>query len=410
MRPWERRLRDLSRLLQNSGQAYFSPDLFRQNTNQFLQTSRTVTFIIQKNKAEIPEFEAWYRAHVLTPWLSDPIMSWAKDARNVIEKEGDLEMKSTLRVSVLFSYISAEDMVMEVPRLALLQSSADQLAAFARKELPPGILDAAVLKIQRRWVANTLPDHELIYALTYAYAQMHRVCRALALHLGSRLDDTVPHPTSLDPASNDVAAVRYRKFSKDGIGRHSTVTLKRNEGFKPPPGLLELKDEFSAKPKPSSLAEVVKWHARMAELTFSQYKNHVPMLALYDDKWRQIDALTTVFADQSDKYIFWRNVADRAFYQGAFAMVWTSESWVRDHRDRSDRPIRELPIIGEQLHVIGMDASDAIEAALWKIDRTGGERSPVLNRLIGEEATRELGEIFFARPVIAAMKLARSSK
>jgi len=146
MRPWERRLRDLAQLLRNCGETYFSPDLFRQNTNQFLQTSRTVTFIIQKNKADIPDFDVWYKANVLQPWASDPVMSWAKDARNVIEKEGDLEMQSTLRATVLYSYISDEDMVIEVNRRELLQANIDRLLQAARQKLPPGIADAAVLK------------------------------------------------------------------------------------------------------------------------------------------------------------------------------------------------------------------------------------------------------------------------
>ena len=99
MRPWERRLRDLAQLLRNCGETYFSPDLFRQNTNQFLQTSRTVTFIIQKNKADTPGFEAWYKTNVLQPWSNDPVMSWAKDARNVIEKRvSEFLCKRKLRV------------------------------------------------------------------------------------------------------------------------------------------------------------------------------------------------------------------------------------------------------------------------------------------------------------------------
>jgi len=49
-KPWERRLKDLSHLLKCCIDTYFDPELFRLNLNQFLQTARTVTFIIQKNK------------------------------------------------------------------------------------------------------------------------------------------------------------------------------------------------------------------------------------------------------------------------------------------------------------------------------------------------------------------------
>lgn len=250
MQPWERRLRDLAQLLRNCGETYFSPDRFRQNTNQFLQTSRTVTFIIQKNKGSIPGFDNWYKANVLQPWAVDPIMSWAKDARNVVEKEGDLEMQSTLQVSVLFSYISDEDMLVEVTRTELLQASIEQLLKLARRVLPPGVADAAVLKIQRKWVANTLPDRELIYALTYAYAQLHRVCSALATHLNLAIDPSIPHPTSIDPSSNDVARVRFIKFSKPGVGRHVSMRVDLDPSFKPTPALLRLKEELALAGRP----------------------------------------------------------------------------------------------------------------------------------------------------------------
>ena len=128
-------------------------------------------------------------------------MFWAKEARNVVEKEGDLDMQSSLRATVLFSYESTEDMIIEVSRQELLQTNIDRLLQAARRKLPPGIADAAVLRVERRWVANSLPNHELIYALTYAYAQLHQVCCSLATHLNSALDSSVPHPTGLLPVS-----------------------------------------------------------------------------------------------------------------------------------------------------------------------------------------------------------------
>ena len=409
MRPWERRLRDLSQLLRNCGETYFSPDLFRQNTNQFLQTSRTVTFIIQKNKATIPDFDAWYKKEVLQAWTDDRVMTWAKDARNVVEKEGDLEMQSTLRASVLFSYLSDEDMVLETSRKELLKADIEQLLQAALRKLPPGIADAAVLKIQRFWVANSLPDCELIYPLTYAYSQLYRVCRDLAAHLASSLDASIPHPTEVDPSSTDVARVRFMKFSKPGMGKHSIVRMDANPRYKPPPALLRLKEELTAAPKPSSLAEVVAVQAKMAQFTFEHHGNHIPMLVLFDRDWKQIDFMSTAFADQADKFLFWRNVADRAFYLKAYAMIWTSEAWVRDLKEHNDRPIRALPIIGEQLHVVGADASGTTEVVAWNISRPNGQGAPVLTPVMPGDVQHQPGRMFFVEPVIAAMKMARAN-
>lgn len=410
MRPWERRLGDLAQLLRNCGTAYFSPDLFRQNTNQFLQTSRTVTFIIQKNKASISNFDTWYKANVVVPWVDDQVMSWAKDARNVIEKEGDLEMQSTMRASVLFSYISDEDLVLETTRKELLHADIDRLVQLALRELPSGIADAAVLKIQRLWVANSLPDYELIHALTYAYSQLHRVCSVLALHLGSSLDASVPHPTEMDPSSNDVGRVRFMKFGKPGIAKHSCVRIPADPTYMAPPAIVRLKEDLDSSLPPSSLAELVAARAKMAKVTFELHGSHVPMLTLYDKNWKQIDFMSTAFADQADKFLFWRNVADRAFYLKAHALVWTCESWVRDPRDHRDRPIRELPIIGEQLHVIGADASAATEVVMWNIDRSNELSTPVLIPVPSDNPGSRMGRIEFIKPVIAAMKMARANK
>jgi hypothetical protein len=409
MRPWERRLRDLAQLLRNCGEAYFSPDLFRLNTNQFLQTSRTVTFIIQKNKATIPDFDTWYKANVLQSWADDRVMCWAKDARNVIEKEGDLEMQSTLRATVLFSYVSDEDMLLETGRKDLLKADIEQLLQAALRKLPPGIADAAVLKIQRLWVANSLPDCELIYALTYAYSQLHRVCSDLATHLNSALDASIPHPTEVDPSSTDVARVRFMKFGKPGIGKHSTVRMDADPDYKPPPALLRIKEELAAAPKPTSLPEVVAVQAKMAQFTFEHHGNHMAMLVLYDKDWKQIDFMSTAFADQADKFLFWRNVADRAFYLKAYAMIWTSETWIRDLKEHNDRPIRALPIIGEQLHVVGADASGATEVVMWNISRPNGEGAPVLTPLMPTDMHGKPGRMFFIEPVIAAMKMVRAN-
>lgn len=410
MYPWERRLRDLAQLLRNCGDTYFFPDRFRQNTNQFLQTSRTVTFIIQKNKATIPDFDAWYKANVNQPWATDQVMTWAKDARNVIEKEGDLEMHSMLRAAVLYSYMSDEDMILDITRKELLQAGLDRLLHIARQKLPPGIADAAVLKIQRRWVANSLPNRELIYALTYAYSELYRVCNLLAAYLGLELDPSIPHPTSVDPSSKDVAHVRFIKLSKPGVGQHTNVHISADPSYKPPPALLLLKSELAKLPKPTSLSEVVKMHTKMAKAMFEHYGNHVPMLTLYDKDWSQIDCISTLFSDQAEKYLFWSNIADRAFYLKAYALVWTSETWLRDLKGHRSYPIRELPIVGEQLHVIGADAEDSQVAVAWNINRTNSTSHPLLDLVDSSDAKHLPGEMFFVKPVVAAMKMTHAHK
>ena len=183
MRPWERRLKDLARLLENCESTYFDPELFRMNTNQFLQTARTVTFIIQKNKASIPDFENWYQANVLDPWASDARMQWAKDSRNTIEKVGDLELHSSLSATLIIGYLEETDIHVDVGREELIGANIKRLIRFAEKKLPSGVSRDAVVKIERKWVANSLPEWELLTALAYVYGRAREVCQKLAKHL-----------------------------------------------------------------------------------------------------------------------------------------------------------------------------------------------------------------------------------
>lgn len=408
MFPWERRLRDLARLLYNCGDTYFSPDLFRQNTNQFLQTSRTVTFIIQKNKADIPAFDSWYKAQVLTGWAGDSVMTWAKDARNVIEKEGDLEMYSNLATSVLFSHVPSQDFIINTPRPFLIQADINKIAKLAKSKLPAGVLDAAVLQIERRWVANSLPNHELISALTYIYARLYNVCANLAIHLGGKLDTSIPHPTNLDPAANDVGQMRFIKLGKPNMGRLNTTRIEPDHNFRPPLALVELQRELKGMPSPKSLDEIMHQRCMLAENTFLLYGNHIHMLSLFDDDWKQIDYISTAFSDQADKFLFWRNAAKRAAYLKAAAFIWVGELWLRKQTDNDNLPIRKTPIIGEQLHLVGGTVDGELKTVQWNVVRS--VKSKIVSLEISSKDDSQLAETFFIQPILDAMRSVRTKE
>lgn len=405
MLAWERRLRDLSKLLENCGETYFSPDLFRQNTNQFLQTSRTVTFIIQKNKADIPKYEKWYSDNVLAPWKSDKLMTWAKDARNVIEKEGDLEMYSFLSTSVIFSHLPEQDLIIEAPKQFLVQADIDKIAKLAKSVLPPGVLDAAVLQIERRWVVNSLPEHELISALTYIYSNIFHLCFDLAKHLGGELDESIPHPTELDPASNDVAITRFIKLGKPNVSRFKSVRVQAEAKFEPPPELRDLAREFASLPKARSLDDLIMRNEQMAVLTFNRFGNHVPMLFLFNRDWKCVDFMSPNFADQSDKFLFWRNAAKRAAYLKATAFVFISETWIREIDERLQVPVRELKITGERLQLVAGSVDENTRITDWTITRIENPESVVLEKEISEE--HKNAKIYFVEPLLSSMKAAQ---
>jgi len=333
-------------------------------------------------------------------------MTWAKDSRNVIEKEGDLEMHSSLRMTLVFSYLASEDLVVPNTRAELVAANTKRLLRLANAKLPTGVADAAVLRIERRWVANSLPSQELVYALTYVYARLYEVCTSLARQLGTKLADAVPRPTELDPALNDVGRIRFVKFSKLGLSQVAHLPIEVDPEFSPPAALLALRDEFSRGQAPTTLPETVLRFAQIAKATFEHHDNHIPMLFLFNEQWQRIDFLSAQFEDQADKYIFWRNVAERAAYLRAFGLVWISESWIRDAMDHDLVAVRNLPIIGERLHVLGADLTGAQHVIAWNIRRSTPDAKPTLEAVPPDDEFETSGTVNFLQPILSAMRSA----
>ncbi len=201
MRKWERRLKDLSIALENCSKSYFEPELFRFNANHFLTTARTVSFLFQKDKASILNFEYWHKKNILEAWKNDEIMKWSVSSRNTIEKEGDLDIHSQIKASLIFSYIEEQDIKLVLNKTEHLNIGVKRLLRFARKNLPTGVSDAAVVKIDRSWIANTLPEQELLQAFRYIYARLYEACKSLATHLNSNLEMSIRDATSFDDIS-----------------------------------------------------------------------------------------------------------------------------------------------------------------------------------------------------------------
>jgi hypothetical protein len=386
MQSWERRLRDLGQLLKNCEATYFDPELFRMNTNQFLQTARTVTFLIQKQKSVIPDFANWYEANVLKAWVTDEVMSWAKDSRNKIEKEGDLDLQSSLNAVLIFSYIEKHDVALACGDQERLGGNVKRLVHLARQRLPPGVSHDAVIKLERRWVANTLLNWELLHALTYVYGRLYECCSKLARHLSLGLDKSVPHTTDFDDSSTDARKIRYIRLKDFALIHAESRTVGIRLDAPPPGPVADVLATLSPKTKPTTLSENVSLYARVAQATFQQHGHHVPMLFLFNEQFEPIDALSTEFEDQSSKFVFCRLIASRIAYLRAASIVWISEAWIRDAQHLYEKPMGHLPIVGETLIVLGYDKDGRSIRTTWVIRRHAEGDKPILEEASPEEA------------------------
>lgn len=404
MRRWERRLKDLALLLDHCEETYFDPELFRMNTNQFLQTARTVTFLIQKDKASIPGFDKWYQGHVLGPWASDPRMNWAKNSRNTIEKVGDLELYSSLSATLILGYLDEADFELDVGCEGLVAANIKRLIRFAEKSLPSGVSDGAFVRIERKWVANTLPDWELLTALTYVYSRAKEVCEALAAHLGLALNPEIPNSRDFSSTSSDARAIRYVPLRGREMESITTKSVPFDPNFEPPPKLVALFESRKGKSPPRSFDELMEYHIAMATTNFETYDNHVPMMFMYGDDWRPVDQLTTQFEERADKYIFWRAVGERVLHIKPRAIIWIAETWIRDSPKSPSQRIDSLPIVGEQLQLWGITNSKEVQGYGWDIIRDTETDRPTLGKPESVSATADSGLPNFFAPIVQAFE------
>ena len=379
-KPWERRLKDLGLLLENCASTYFDPNLFRMNTNQFLQTARTVTFIIQKNKSSIEDFEVWYKNNIVDVWSKDEVMKWARDSRNIIEKRGDLEINSQLDLSLVFSYLDEEDLHINVGTEELLEYGIKKLVRFSQKHLPTGISDATVLRVSRTWVTTGLSNWELLHALVYVYNQHYEVHIKLCNHLKSNPSLSLMEPSDASSIRESALNPQYLKLRDLTKYKAKRIRVKRDPNYRPPPELESKFKKLQANNKKiNSLDTALSHFLEFANVVFTHDKHHISMLHLFDENWKIIDQVSTMFADQAEKYIFWRTIGERVRSQNIHALVAVNEIWHRSMKGYPKKPMSKLSITGEGLMVAALDSSGHFKQGTWEINRDINQENPTLS-------------------------------
>src|SRR5687767_543247 len=76
-------------MLRHARDAYSDPTLFRSYLNACIQALRNSTWVLQKQKAQMREFDTWYGRWQET-MKDEPVLRWLVEARNRVVKEGDL--------------------------------------------------------------------------------------------------------------------------------------------------------------------------------------------------------------------------------------------------------------------------------------------------------------------------------
>jgi hypothetical protein len=331
-----RRLRQVNVHWQEALSTYFEPDRFRIAMQNCITTARSVTFILQSNKHLIPGFDEWY-----APWQSrfgvDPIMRWAVQARNKIEKQGDLETLSQMRAELIAAY--AGNPVTDWT--TGINWSTDQIRrSIPAKLLSQHVIDNGVLSVERRWVDSELPDTEVLDALAHVYGQLALLVVGLHDHLGVPIPKHQPDhgehllrnlredgrlPSMERPLEDRAIYIAVKDGSILGyrheFGRTNGDALKRVQRryrhFKPAKRLTDS----------STLMEVAKVYFDMARVIMARDGYHTNMFIPLKGA-RPIGLVVAPPQNRADKYMLMRDIARYVRRIGADGLLHISEAWI----------------------------------------------------------------------------------
>jgi hypothetical protein len=386
---------------------YEDPIGFRTNLNACIQALRSVTFVIQKQKSIIPDFESWY-----SEWQkklkADPILRWIVQARNIIVKEGDLETKSIARASVLTSYNDPPYKELSVSPLMSTLEIASQLA---EDELPEFLRQDGILKVERLWIADSLPEYELLEALAHAYGVLSILTNDA--HLQAGIEGTQIYVKAEDGTSK---IIQYPTEHLKGRlpcmvaseeTRTTWIKLSNKELLQPIIEKLEVAPFEEVKERYGSLVETVLKEKRkprnlkeIANLFFEWGKHilevdghHITLVAFIFSDY-PISFMELRPEDRSEKYLMWSKVAEEIKRNGAKAILAISEAWVAPQDQQSPyRPAGESPDKEEALHLCAASASGEEFSFICKFKRIDGKI------VLGETNIIEGKSPFFFEPI-----------
>ena len=303
-----------------------------------IRTLRTVTFILQSNKRLIPDFDLWYRQWQ-ERFAADPLMVWMKDARNKIEKQGDLEARSFVRAEIIASYLDEGPRV-DVPA-ELFQSPADLVNSIPNEDLREHIEKNGALRIQRRWVENTLPDHELLDATATAYGRM------ADLVADAHRQAELPAPRTIDTDTGEEYPPGRggRLPCMVGHGESRTLDFSLRDGshlrlvVEPltvdPSKVPELKERYGLRPDDifsgsGEMENELRTLFGSARVMTEKDGYHITIVFLFR-KGKLVSLMPTAPESQSEKYLIMRHIAHEVERLGSDAVILISEAWRAKH-------------------------------------------------------------------------------
>lgn len=361
----ERRLSDGLVAWVECKKQYCDPDSFRRNLNACIQALRNVTFILQKAMKGFTGFDEWYSGWQ-AKMRSDRVLRWLVEARNQVVKKGDLKTFSKARIGIVDSWYEAPTHEFVVPPM----TPTDKIAFVLSAMKPQGLtIPGGLLRVERRWVEDNLPEWELLEALSHVFG----VLTSLLVDAHERLIS--PTITAECQWFNDI---------KDNQGKEPPCMLAqdwdRTVWIDVTKGTLVEPMRLEVPVSQSSMKAAREWYAKERETarrlgparTFSEKVDklfeyaklvlrkdgyHVTMAILgYPDGSTELHELK--LTDKAAKSLLFRSLVTNVVKSRANSVILLSENWMAPLRQEGNQPEpAEDPERREALEVVGVTAT-----------------------------------------------------
>lgn len=164
----------LHKMLEN----YHNANEFRFNLNAFIQALRNITFALQSEKHNLPDFDKWYELKQIEMKQSELLKNFV-EGRNIVVKRGNLEVTSEAVVGMFRYRKSKLGMVIPVDPF----SSSEILLKHYQESFIGLFIDkehSAIgeqLGVQRVWKVDSIGETEIIQLCFDAWRKIGEVVK-----------------------------------------------------------------------------------------------------------------------------------------------------------------------------------------------------------------------------------------
>ena len=335
-----RRLRHTHELWHQALQSYHTREKFDANLNATIQALRSVTLMLQNEKAVFPNFDEWYG-----PWQQklkdDTLSKWLNDARVTVFHVGDLDSYSSAEVKLITwrqEVLSTVSIPIQTPAQLILENPA-LLNLLDTSKSNSADLEDGFLTIERRWSTKDLRGKELLVVLAHVYGLIADLVLDAHTQLGrmnciSASEEHQDFPSSHDRtgvlrcvvASVEARTERFRASTRERLVASAELDYSEVDSAE-----VAMRYGFDNRmPKvasggldPLTFAKKLQF---IAKRMLRRDKHHAWMMFIRDGRgsWHNI---TLSAKDRTEKYVVMQLVAQFVEAQGADAVIDIGEVW-----------------------------------------------------------------------------------